>query len=133
MRIVRRYDSNFNNVFRQYTPNAETPVNAGNLIFVDTSISSSSSLVETNGLNTKLVDATSGSVTITLPTAVNNTAAFIIKKIDSSTNTVIVDGNASETIDGDTTITIYDQYNYIEIISDGTNWKVINEYINQKW
>lgn len=118
---------------RSLITNFDQPLDIQYLEFGDDPISTSSSLTENIGLYTKLVDATSGSVTITLPTAVNNTAAFIIKKIDSSTNTVIVDGNASETIDGDTTITIYDQYNYIEIISDGTNWKVINEYINQKW
>lgn len=133
MRIVRRYDSNFNNVFRSYTQDSSTPINTENLIFVDSTISSNTSLTETNGLITKLINAAGSNVTITLPTAANNTASFIIKKIDSSTNTVIVDGYSSETIDGDTSITIYDQYNYIEIISDGTNWKVINEYLNLKW
>lgn len=118
---------------RSLITNFDQPLDIQYLEFGDDPISTSSSLTENIGLYTKLVDATSGNVTITLPTAVENFAAFIIKKIDSSTNTVIVDGNASETIDGDTTITIYDQYNYIEIISDGTNWKVINEYINQKW
>ena len=118
---------------RSLITNFDQPLDIQYLEFGDDPISTSSSLTENIGLYTKLVDATSGNVTITLPTAVENFAAFIIKKIDSSTNTVIVDGNASETIDGDATITIYDQYNYIEIISDGTNWKVINEYLNQKW
>lgn len=118
---------------RSFVTNFTQPLDAGFLEFEDDTLTSSSSLTETIGLYTKLIDATSGNVTITLPTAAGNMAAFIIKKIDSSANTVIIDGNSSETIDGDTTVTIYDQYNYIEIISDGTNWKIINEFVNQKW
>lgn len=118
---------------RSIVTNFTQPLDTGFLEFGDDLISTNTTLSETIGLNTKLIDATSGNITITLPTAVSNVAAFIIKKVDSSTNTVTIDGNASETIDGDLTLTIYDQYNYIEIISDGTNWKVINEFLNQKW
>ena len=73
-----------------------------------------------------LVDASGGAITITLPTAVGNTGRmYNIKKTDSSTNAVIIDGNGAETIDGDVTKTITDQYVSLTIISDGNNWSII--------
>lgn len=73
-----------------------------------------------------LCDATSGAITVTLPTAAGRKGkAFCIKKIDSSANTVTIDGNASETIDGATTKVLSTQYSAKWIISDGANWVVI--------
>ena len=70
-----------------------------------------------------LVDASSGSVTINLPASSGLLGRkYIIVKIDSSSNTVIIDGNASETINGSVTKNINGQYGLIEIISDNTNW-----------
>ena len=71
-----------------------------------------------------LVDATSGDVTITLP-AVSSGLHYYIKKTDSSSNKVIVDGDGSETIDGSTTQDIISQYDAMEIVSDGTSWSII--------
>ncbi|MFE3578699.1 SGNH/GDSL hydrolase family protein [Streptomyces vinaceus] len=45
-------------------------------------------------------DATSGAMTITLPTAVGRTRPVTVKKVDSSANSVTIDGAGSETIDG---------------------------------
>jgi len=73
-----------------------------------------------------LVDASAAAVTVTLPlTADTNGQSFKIKKIDSSSNTVTIDGNGSETIDGSTTQIIYFQYDAIEVHSDGTNWYIV--------
>jgi hypothetical protein len=73
-----------------------------------------------------MVDASGAARTITLPAASTITGrVYIIKKTDSSTNTVTVDGNASETIDGALTRKLYEQYESITIQSDGTNWKII--------
>jgi len=71
-----------------------------------------------------LADATSGDITITLPSA-STGLHYYIKKIDSSSNKVIVDGDGSETIDGSTTQDIISQYDTIEIVSDGTGWYII--------
>ncbi len=78
------------------------------------------------------VDASGGSRTITLPTAAaayNSTVGagmvLIIKKTDSSGNSVIIDGDGSETIDGATTVTITTQYQSYKIQSNGTSWDVI--------
>lgn len=73
-----------------------------------------------------LCNVTGGGITITLPAASSNTnKCFTIKKTDSSTNTVTVDGNASETIDGATTYSITIQYESITIVCDGSNWHII--------
>ena len=72
-----------------------------------------------------LCDATGGNVTVTLPAAADNThRTYTIKKVDSSANTVIIDGNASETIDGGLTATLTVQYEAVCIACDGSNWWV---------
>ncbi len=75
-----------------------------------------------------LVDSTSGTVTITLLAAATAGDGFqvAIKKTDSSGNTVVIDGNASETIDGATTLTLSTQYDVALLVSNGTNWFVVN-------
>ena len=73
-----------------------------------------------------LCDASGGGFTVTLYTAVGYSGKEIeIKKTDSSTGVVTVDGNASETIDGQTTMTLNFQYSSMRIISDGSNWYII--------
>jgi hypothetical protein len=72
-----------------------------------------------------LADASGGAFTLTLPTASGNTGkVFHLKKTDSSTNAVTVDGNGTETIDGATTFLLTGQYSEISIVSDGTNWVI---------
>ena len=122
MRINRSYITNFDQI-----------LDASNLAFSYNTNSASASLTAVDGINVQLVNATSGAVTITLPTAVNNNASFIIKKTDSSANVVTIDGASSETIDGDLTYKLNDQYNYVEIVSNGTNWVVTNEFHNEVW
>ena len=84
-----------------------------------------------NTHSTLLVNA-SGNVTVTLPTAAsayNGTDGigriYEIKKIDADANTVTIDGNGSETIDGGTTAVLIAQYESITIQSDGSNWHII--------
>lgn len=87
--------------------------------------------------NTILVDCTSGNVTVTLPTAASSKVdnsidggsddlglILKIKRIDSSGNTVTIDGNGSETIDGSTTQTL-GALEWMQIQSDGVDWWVI--------
>jgi len=81
-----------------------------------------------------LCDATSSGFTVTLPAASGLTGKqLIVKKTDSSVNTVIVDGDSSETIDGDTTKTLFSQYDYITIVSDGSNWVVVDNGIKSRY
>jgi hypothetical protein len=118
---------------RSYITNFDQILDASNLAFSSSSATTNTTLTETDGINVKLINATSGAVTVTLPTAVSNAASFIIKKTDSSTNKVTIDGYSTETIDGGTTYVLNDQYNYVEIVSNGTNWVVTNEFNNEVW
>lgn len=78
-------------------------------------------LTDANGVVT--VDASGGTRTITLPTSVGSQGKiFAIKKIDSTTNTIAVTGNGTETIDGDTSKTLSNEWDSIIIQSDGANW-----------
>jgi len=70
-----------------------------------------------------LVDASSGAVTITLPPPRAN-AIVNVKKIDNSTNPVIVDGGGAS-IDGQSSIQMTVQYESYTFISDGINWWII--------
>lgn len=70
-----------------------------------------------------MIDASSGNVTLTMPSDVENGHRLIIKRIDSSSNTVTIDGNGN-TIDGETTLTIPFQYDAPHLIGDGNNWNI---------
>jgi len=76
-------------------------------------------------------DATSGTVTLTLPAASGNTGlTYTIYKTDASANTVIVDGSAAETINGALTQTLAGNTgdSRIVIICTGTTWKIQELY-----
>ena len=73
-------------------------------------------------------NAASGGFTLTLPTAAsgNGGRIFRIRKIDSTYNIVIIDGNGSQTIDGMLNWELRNPGDYIHIISDGANWHTIS-------
>lgn len=75
-----------------------------------------------------LADATSGTITIALVAAATAGDGFqiAVKKTDSSGNTVILDGNSSETLDGSTTLTLSNQNEVAIITCNGSNWFVTN-------
>lgn len=71
------------------------------------------------------VDASGAARTITLFAASGNAGKIlVIKKTDSSANAVTVDGNASETIDGATTVSLASQYStaILQVNAAGTGW-----------
>jgi hypothetical protein len=73
-----------------------------------------------------LIDASGGNATVNLPAAAGATdRIYYIKKIDSSANTVTIDANGAETIDGATTQTLLTQYDALQIVSDGTQWFIL--------
>lgn len=78
-------------------------------------------IVPTTGYNVYNVDATAGIITINFPTAVGNAAWYVVKKIDPSANTVILDPNGAETLDGQPTQTIRFQNTSVDIFSDNSN------------
>lgn len=78
-------------------------------------------IVPITGYHIYLVDAATGLRVINFPTAIGNTAWYIIKKIDSSANTVTLTPNGAETIDGQPTQVIRFQNTSVDIYSNNSN------------
>ena len=75
---------------------------------------------------TILANVSAGAFAITLPTAVGATGkTYIVKKIDSSANSVTVNTTSSQTIDGATSRLLTNQYDAIQVQGDGSNWFII--------
>ena len=73
-----------------------------------------------------LANCASTSITVNLPAASGLTGkTYHIKKIDSSANAVTVDGNGSETIDGELTQVVSGQHDSMFIVCDSTEWWIV--------
>ena len=73
-----------------------------------------------------LCDSTAGAVTITLPpAALVPGRIYVFKRINAGANNLVVDGYASETIDGATTYTLSSQWAGVTVMSNGTAWFII--------
>ncbi len=76
-----------------------------------------------------ICDASGGDVTLTLPTIAsvcsgNRCKIFDIKKIDSTANKCIADGNGTEKIDDGLTAEILSQYESIKIQGNNSQWLI---------
>jgi hypothetical protein len=78
-----------------------------------------------------LILCSGSAFTVTLYAASGNSGKQIrFKKTDSSTaNTITIDGNGSETIDGALTYTLDVQYEEVTLVCDGSNWYVLEKYV----
>lgn len=92
---------------------------------------SSTTLPFTNKTSTYVVDntdcvvnCTSGTFTVTLPTAVGITGQYFVIK-NSGTGVITIDANGSETIDGVLNKILAVQYEGMILVSNGANWIVI--------
>jgi hypothetical protein len=73
-----------------------------------------------------IADATAGAITMTLPpAALVPGRIYAFKRINAGANNVVVDGYASETIDGATTYTLSSQWAGVTVMSNGTAWFII--------
>ena len=71
----------------------------------------------------RIIDCTTGTYTITLPTAASQTGRrFVIR--NSGTGTITIGRTGAETIAGATSQTLAG-YGHLEVISNGTNWLVL--------
>jgi hypothetical protein len=71
-------------------------------------------------------DTTSGDITFALPALAGVTANTVYSFVKSaSANSLILDPNSSELIEGASTYTLTAQYARVDIYSDGSQWKVI--------
>ena|ERR1700722_9246192 len=79
----------------------------------------------TAGTVLSLCDATAGNMVANLPAASTCSGMFYtVKKVDSTANTVTVDPNGSDTIDGGLTAVINNQYTSVTIVSNGATWYI---------
>jgi hypothetical protein len=70
-----------------------------------------------------IADATAGAITMTLPpAALVPGRIYAFKRINSGANQVIIDGYASETIDGATSHSMSPQWNSLIIMTNGVAW-----------
>lgn len=87
--------------------------------------SDSYTVTDSDGVYGIFVTTGASNRTVTLPTAANNNGReLLIKKVDSGSGTVIIDGEGAETIDGVATHTLVQQYDYMKIICNSTTWFV---------
>ena len=110
---------------------------SGNLDWVDqasggggftyTAITSASSPVSGAASTHYSADTSGGAITINLPALSGVTAGTEIRvKLKTAGNTLTLDGNSAETIDGSTTYTLTVQNQAVTLVSDGSsNWEVI--------
>lgn len=103
-------------------------------VLIDSSIITTTSVNTFIGQSHNMVnaDATAGGITVRLPNAniVQRGHEFVIKKIDSSINTVVAQPAGGAFIDGKASKTLTTQYQSITIRSDGSNWYTVNEFVN---
>lgn len=68
-----------------------------------------------------------GGITRTLPTAVGNSGSvFVLKKIDSGIGAVTIATTGGQTIDGSSTWLLTNQYQYVAMVSDGSNFQIFS-------
>jgi hypothetical protein len=71
-----------------------------------------------------VIDCTSGTFTVTLPTAASITGRMYTIK-NSGAGVITVGTTSSQTIDGSTTYSLGSQYKYVVVVSNGSSWIVV--------
>lgn len=84
------------------------------------SISTDTSAGATGG--TDYVYLCTGTLTLTLPTAVGNTNLYTVKNV--GTGVITVATTSAQTIDGNSSITMATQFTAVDLISDSQNWAI---------
>ena len=103
---------------------ARAYVNGGTFADVETITAASDSLVTTD--HTVLCDCTSNSIALAIPaSSVQQGNNYVIKKIDSTANTVTITPDSPATIDGAASQTLNFQHQSITLVSDGSNWFIV--------
>jgi len=108
--------------------NTSTPASTldiqGSLGYKVNTIAAATTLNQTHNV----VLCNTGPYTVTLPAASSNTGkVYYIKNIDAEGDFIFIDGNAAETIDGIQIYLLNVRNHALTIISDGSNWQVLEE------
>jgi len=102
-----------------------TPVSSPKNLTISKTASSTLTLAEQH--KTIKADATSGTVTLTLPDAATVSFGYRIKRVNSGSNGVALATTSSQTIDGASTKTLGSQWAMVEVASDGANWQLVDQ------
>ena len=106
-------------------PNSTLQLN-GSMSLAIRTLSASATLTSSD--NTVLVDTTPGATTITLPAAANIIGrVYTIKKIAGGIDKQLTITPSGGTIEGGANYVIYNDYTYVSVQTDGTNWYVIRK------
>lgn len=127
-------DGHYTSIRAYVEPPAFEAVNAANLKTIELPItgiavqklSKSANYTVTTADHMIEVDTTSGSVTLALPAlsgVAQNVPYSFIKTV--AANSLVLDGNSSETVDGASTKTLTAQYARVDLVYDGTQWVTI--------
>ncbi|MFJ7266674.1 hypothetical protein ACIQV3_08390 [Streptomyces sp. NPDC099050] len=73
----------------------------------------------------RVIDATSGNITITLISAVATRNRYVVKKVDATANTVTVAAAGVQTIDGAAAKVLTTQWETVTVIPSGGNWLTV--------
>lgn len=89
-------------------------------------VSTSTNLTLDDTHSTVLATGGAGGITATLPTAVGRQGRrYTIVRVDAGAGDVTLDGDGSETINGDADYILVNQWQFVTVESDGTNWVVV--------
>lgn len=104
--------------------------NLTNLVVVNSHIQSVPRSVSTTataaGGEVLLADTTGAGFTVTLPAAAGVIGQEVcVKKVSADGNTLTVDGDGAETIDGAATWTTTTQWATVRVVSTGTGWVIV--------
>ena len=81
-----------------------------------------------------ILTSSGSALTLTLSTAVGfNGKVVKIKKVTSDFNVITIDANAAETIDGSLTTTVNTLGETLVLISNGSNWEILDRHIPSVW
>jgi photosystem II stability/assembly factor-like uncharacterized protein len=120
-----------NNIFTVFRSDISYKTNESEVLIDPSIITTTTSMTVGQSHNTVNVDASGGSVNITLspPSVLQKGHEFVIKKIDSSINTVVVIPDLS-TIDGVSTHTLSTQWQSLTVRTNGGLWFTVSDIIN---
>ena len=76
----------------------------------------------TDNSDVVFLDTTLGPVNVYLPTASAQGGKEILVKLKAGTSSGVLIGSGSQTIDGQNSIAVYNTYESVTLISDGSNW-----------
>lgn len=90
------------------------------------SVTADYTVLDADGYRQINVDSRTGNVVVTLPTAADNTDRPLRIFVTHSGGKVTADGEGAETINDVLEVVMQGQYNYVDLVCDGTEWWMID-------